>query len=129
MAPFELVLFGLWIYCIVDSVVSDKAAVRSLPKWLWVLLIVVLPPFGPIAWLLFGRPPKTFSGGYEGDTAGVRRARPASPVRRLRPVRTERPEDVGDIEARIAERDRLLAQWAEEDRKRSGGDPGGPAHQ
>ncbi|GAC1315437.1 MAG: PLDc N-terminal domain-containing protein [Acidimicrobiales bacterium] len=119
MAPLELVLFGLWIYCIVDAVVSDKTAVRSLPKWLWVVLVVVLPPFGPIAWLIFGRPPKSFSGGYEGDTASVRRPRSTSPARRLRPVRAERPEDIGDIEARIAERDRLLAKWAEEDRKRS----------
>ena len=126
MAPLELVLFGLWIYCIIDSLVSDKAAVRALPKWLWVLLVVVLPPFGPIAWLILGRPPKAFSGGYEGDSGPVRRpARPGT-ARRLRPVRAEKPEDVGDIEARIAERDRLLAKWAEEDRKQTGGSSADP---
>lgn len=128
MAPFELVLFGLWIYCIVDSVVSDKNAVRALPKWLWVLLIVVLPPFGPIGWLIFGRPPKTFTGGYEGDSPPARRTRSTSAPRRLRPARAERPEEVADIEARIAERDRLLARWAEEDQKRSGGRPDGAPH-
>ena len=120
-AILVLVLAGLWIYCLVDAVVSDKNAVRALPKWLWVLLIVTLFGVGAIGWLVFGRPAKPFSGDYEGDTGPVRRTRPASAPRRLRPVRADRGDEVADIEARIQERDQLLARWAEEDRKRAGG--------
>ncbi|MDQ1718660.1 MAG: hypothetical protein QOE89_2613 [Pseudonocardiales bacterium] len=48
-----------WLWAIFDSITSDKARVRSLPKPVWVVLIVILVEFAPIAalaWVLFGRP-------------------------------------------------------------------------
>ncbi len=45
----------LLVVCLVDVVRSPREAVRTLPKALW--LLVVLPPvFGPVAWFLAGRP-------------------------------------------------------------------------
>ena len=50
-----VVALVLLVYCVVDVVTSPAAAVRTLPKPLW--LLVVLPPlFGPAAWFLAGRP-------------------------------------------------------------------------
>jgi hypothetical protein len=49
------VSFVLLVVCLVDVVRTPAAAVRTLPKPLW--LLVVLPPvFGPAAWFLAGRP-------------------------------------------------------------------------
>ena len=51
-----LVVIGLTIYTLVDCAQSQDDAVRSLPKLVWVLLILVFPVVGPIAWLIAGRP-------------------------------------------------------------------------
>ncbi len=122
--PLGIIMIGFWIYCVIDVLVSDAARVRTLPKWIWLVVVVVLFVLGGVLWWLLGRPPKAFTGGHPGDTPSPPRSRPV-PVRRARPAsRAERVEDEAGIRARIAERDRLLAQWAEEDRrKRAGTDP------
>ena len=49
------VSFLLLVVCVVDVLRTPASAVRTLPKLLW--LLVVLPPvFGPVAWFLAGRP-------------------------------------------------------------------------
>jgi hypothetical protein len=48
-----------WLWAIFDSITSDKARVRTLPKPAWVVLIVVfveIAPIAALAWVLFGRP-------------------------------------------------------------------------
>jgi len=64
--PFivELVLV---VYCLIDLWQADSDRVRLMPKALWVLLIVVLPLFGGVAWLLAGRPAATGPGGGPGQ--------------------------------------------------------------
>ncbi len=47
----ELVLL---VFCLVDCVQTPADRVRNLPKLVWVLLIVVLPVVGGIAWLVAG---------------------------------------------------------------------------
>jgi branched-subunit amino acid transport protein AzlD len=51
-----LVLLALAIYCAVDVAQSDRFEVRTLPKWLWVALIILIPGVGPVLWLALGRP-------------------------------------------------------------------------
>ncbi|KQX61616.1 PLD nuclease N-terminal domain-containing protein [Angustibacter sp. Root456] len=53
--PFivELVLV---VYCLIDLWQADRERVRLLPKPVWVLLILVIPLIGGVAWLLAGRP-------------------------------------------------------------------------
>lgn len=50
-----ILLVVLAIYCWIELVQSDPRDVRQLPRGLWALLIVV-PLFGPVAWLVYGRP-------------------------------------------------------------------------
>jgi len=117
--PLAIIMFGLWIYCLVDVATSDRAQVRNLPKWIWFAVVLVLWVFGAILWLLVGRPRKAFAGGYEGDSAATSSVRQA-PLRRPRPPsRADQAGEEADVQARIAERDRQLARWAEEDRRRS----------
>lgn len=53
--PF-VIQFALLVYCLVECIQSDRDRIRNLPKGAWVLLIVVLPVAGGIAWLVAGRP-------------------------------------------------------------------------
>lgn len=53
---FGLVLLGLWLYCLIDVITTDAERCRNLPKLLWLLIVVVLPDLGSIAWLIAGHP-------------------------------------------------------------------------
>lgn len=45
----------LAIFSLIDLAMSPAAAVRQLPKWGW-LLVILVPFAGPVAWLAVGRP-------------------------------------------------------------------------
>ncbi|HET8601076.1 MAG TPA: PLD nuclease N-terminal domain-containing protein [Segeticoccus sp.] len=51
-----LVLLALTVYTLVDCIQTDDAEQQHLPKILWMLVILLFPPVGPIAWLIAGRP-------------------------------------------------------------------------
>lgn len=51
-----LLLLGLWLFCLIDAIMTDASAVRNLPKPFWVLIVLVLPDIGSLAWLIAGRP-------------------------------------------------------------------------
>jgi Phospholipase_D-nuclease N-terminal len=44
------------VYAIVDAALADRYRVRALPKTVWLLIVILLPPLGGIVWLLVGRP-------------------------------------------------------------------------
>ena len=76
------------VYAIVDCALTQRDAVRALPRWIWVLLIVVLPVAGGVLWFLVGRggvpaaPPARVTG-PDDDPDFLRstgRRRPAPPV-------------------------------------------------
>ena len=54
-----VVTFALWAYCLVGVISCPPNRVRNLPKLVWVLLVVLFPFVGSIAWLVAGRPEKT----------------------------------------------------------------------
>jgi hypothetical protein len=117
----SVLLFGVWVYAIIDALVTDKASVRNLPKWGWLAVIILLFVLGAALWFVLGRPTRPFSGARaeSGRTGSSLPTRPTPPRRVRPPSRAERAEEEADIRARIAERDRLLAQWAEEDQRKS----------
>jgi hypothetical protein len=53
-----LLLLGFWIWALLDCISTDSALCRNLPKGVWLLIVIVLPDIGSIAWLLLGRPEK-----------------------------------------------------------------------
>lgn len=54
IAAVALLLFT--VYCIVDAVQTEDSEVRGLPKPLWVVLVLLFPLAGGLAWLVAGRP-------------------------------------------------------------------------
>jgi hypothetical protein len=51
-----LLLFMFWVWAILDVISTDSAMARNLPKMTWLIIVIVLPDIGAIAWLLLGRP-------------------------------------------------------------------------
>ncbi|MCK9872501.1 MULTISPECIES: PLD nuclease N-terminal domain-containing protein [Nocardiopsis] len=51
-----LVSIVLWVYAFFDALTTPSSEVRTLPKVLWVFVIVLFVPVGAILWLLLGRP-------------------------------------------------------------------------
>ncbi|MGH2760459.1 MAG: PLDc N-terminal domain-containing protein [Actinomycetota bacterium] len=49
-------VLGLWAYSVFDVIRSNSAAVRHLHKLIWLVLVLLVSPIGPVAWLFLGRP-------------------------------------------------------------------------
>lgn len=88
------------VYALVDLTVTDDRRIRRLNRVLWVVLIVVVPIFGAIGWLAWGKGP-------------VSSGRPMAPDD---DPSFKRSPDVSDDEAdrRIAEIEAQLAALDEE---------------
>lgn len=50
-----LAAFGLLVYAFTDFASSDEEDRGDIPRWLWLVIIVLLPYFGPISWIAFSR--------------------------------------------------------------------------
>jgi hypothetical protein len=79
------VLLVVWLFCIVDVIMTPADECRHLPKLLWLGLVILLGDIGSALWLLVGRPwangsPLERMLGRIGS--GVPRVRPPRPVRR-----------------------------------------------
>ncbi|TRZ84144.1 MAG: hypothetical protein D4R83_09350 [Streptomycetaceae bacterium] len=44
------------VYTIVDCAKTDASEIRNLPKWTWLVLIIVIGTIGTIAYWVAGRP-------------------------------------------------------------------------
>jgi hypothetical protein len=99
-----LALLVLWIFCILDVISTEEVLCRNLPKYVWLLIVIILPDVGSIAWLLLGRP--VGAGFRLGSQVGVYKPQ----------KRAIGPEDSPDFLASM-ERKRLEG-WAQEFRRR-----------
>jgi hypothetical protein len=70
---FTLVLFALWVYTLIEVFSTPESAMRGLPKAAWVIIVLLLPLIGVVAWWVAGRPePRRPLSAYE-------RSQPAYP--------------------------------------------------
>ncbi|GAA0951914.1 PLD nuclease N-terminal domain-containing protein [Virgisporangium aurantiacum] len=51
-----LLILAFTLYALIDCLARDEDEIRALPKVIWVLIILLFAPLGPIAWFLAGRP-------------------------------------------------------------------------
>ena len=71
-----LLSLALTVYCVIDALQTDEADMRNLPKLAWVMLVLLFPVVGPVAWLLAGRPRRgTPPAGRRGSRYDPRRDR------------------------------------------------------
>jgi hypothetical protein len=119
MLLLDLAVLGLLVYCLIDCIQTDSAAVRNLPKPLWILLIVIVPLVGGIAWLVTGRPEraaaKTSGSGWRPTGRGSTSTH-SLPDAPLGP--DDDPEFLRQIRAIEEEHERTLEQWERDLRDR-----------
>ena len=95
---------ALTIFALADCIQTTDDKVRGIPKWAWIVLIVLLPWVGPITWLVVGKERKPGGGGPRRQRPG-----PLAPdedpdflrqldedIRRERRERRQRGEGTGD---------------------------------
>ncbi len=51
-----LIPIVLMIFSFIDCLQASTAAIRVLPRLVWLIVVVVIPVVGPLAWLFAGRP-------------------------------------------------------------------------
>ncbi|ROS76690.1 phospholipase D-like protein [Cellulomonas sp. PhB143] len=121
---FVLVLVGLAVYALADCADSDEQQRGGIPKGLWYVLIVVLPLFGPLAWIVSRRSRSARVAGPGYPASGTPGTRPGGrrPRRGGRPVA---PDDDPDFLWKLDQERRRRAQGGDE----ASGTPGpeGPA--
>ena len=77
-----LLEIALTIYCLIDAVTTQDSQIRNLPKFVWVILILLVPVIGDVGWLLAGRPTRaSLAGDQKGSGPGPRRGPGPRPPR------------------------------------------------
>lgn len=111
LAAIEVILVVL---ALISCLSAERGAIRGLPRPVWVLLILLLPLLGAIAWFLAGRPvtrrPGPGGGTPTAGPAGRPRPKPAAP--------DDDPDFLKSIDAEQARRDQELFERWENDLKR-----------
>ena len=51
-----VVLFGVWVYCLLDVIMADEYRIRNLSKATWIMIVLFTFEVGAVAWLVAGRP-------------------------------------------------------------------------
>ncbi|MEJ6542503.1 PLD nuclease N-terminal domain-containing protein [Brachybacterium paraconglomeratum] len=98
---------ALTVFALAECVQTQDDKVRGVPKWAWIVLIVLIPWVGPLTWLFVGKE-RSWGRGSSGSP-GPRRDGPLAPdedpeflrkldedIRRERRERRERGEGPGD---------------------------------
>ncbi|MDQ1533819.1 MAG: hypothetical protein QOF28_1580 [Actinomycetota bacterium] len=109
-----LVLVAFWVWALLDCISTDASLCRNLPKGVWLIVVLLLPDLGSLAWLLLGRPEKAHWRPGSTDYRAPRR-----PIGIEDDPRYSRPASVTDRKS--AELDAELAQW--EAQQRPAADP------
>ena len=88
----SLITIGVMIFAIVDIITSQEWQIKFLPKFAWVIIVILLPLIGSILWFVLGKERTVVA-----DSGGVDDPRRA-PV--TRPDPASRPDPV-DIDAAV----------------------------
>ena len=113
-----LVLLLFWVWALLDVIGTDSSMCRNLPKGMWLIIVLILPDIGAIAWLLMGRPEKAHWRPGSTDYAAPRRpvGLEDSPRYSPTPIITDRRSEELDAELERWERERSGAKNPELDK-------------
>lgn len=118
---FSLIVLAGMVYALVDLIMRDESQVKHLPKFGWILLVILLPLIGTILWFVLGREYAPRGANLGGFTPAGRA--PEAPY--VPPV----PRDTRSTEEQLADLDREIEYYEKrarlEQRKREldGGAP------
>lgn len=99
------------IFALADCIQTKDDKVRGIPKWAWIVLVVLIPWVGPITWLVVGKDRSQGNGGPRGGRP--QRQGPLAP--------DEDPEFLRKLDEDIR-RERLAKEQEEREDQASGED-------
>jgi hypothetical protein len=105
----------LAVFALISCLSAEDGEVRALPRWAWVVIILLFPLLGSIAYFGAGRPLKTARrpGAWRPGSGFPAAERPKRPI-----APDDDPEFLRQLDARSKKEDEeLLKRW-EEDLKR-----------
>ena len=115
---FSLLVIALMIGALIDIITRDSSLVKHLPKFVWIIIVILLPLIGGILWFAIGR-----EYGESGITIPrMRRPERTAPQTDVRPAP---PVDTRTTEQQIADLDREIEEWRlreEIEKRRNEGD-------
>ena len=119
----------LLVYCLIDCIQTDESQIRNLKKVWWILLILLFPLVGGIAWLVAGRPQR--DGAARRGVAWPSTTTAGFPEYE-RPTRSavgpdDDPEFLAQLRQGNSDQERLLKKWEDDLRRREQDLRGGPA--
>lgn len=101
-----IVAVTFMIYSIVDAALRPVRLIRGLPKWAWLLIIIVIPIIGGVLWFVIGRGREQKSAVYrtlgpDDDPDFLGKLGYTTPRDPAADARTD--EQIRDLEKRLAE--------------------------
>ncbi|MFD8481342.1 PLD nuclease N-terminal domain-containing protein [Kitasatospora sp. NPDC059673] len=106
-------LLALWVWAFIDCLTTPEDEIRHLPKVVWVIIVLLFPLVGSIAWLVAGkdRAARRRVPWASGPTAGFREyERPLAP--------DDDPEFLASLKHGNQQHEQMLEQWEADLRRR-----------
>jgi hypothetical protein len=101
-AIFPVIVLAAMVIALIDIIMRDEGQVRHLPKFGWILLVVLLPLIGTLLWFILGR---EYGGSAASEGIGS-----LMPTRSQSSPRPPVPE-ISSTEQQLAELDREIEYY------------------
>ncbi|MER7767967.1 PLD nuclease N-terminal domain-containing protein [Kitasatospora sp. NPDC096140] len=111
---------AFWVWAFVDCLTTPEDEVKHLPKVVWVLIVLLFPPLGPIAWLIAGKQRGFLRAATPDGHPGHPAADPGrAPGRGGRPLAPDDdPEFLASLKRNDKDHEDMLKQWEADLRRR-----------
>ncbi|MFG3054421.1 PLD nuclease N-terminal domain-containing protein [Kitasatospora sp. NPDC048239] len=103
---------ALWVWAFIDCLTAPEDEVKHLPKVVWVIIVLLFPPLGPIAWLVAGKR-RGFVQGRTADQVAPARPRDGRPL-----APDDDPEFLASLKKDDKQHEDMLKQWEADLRRR-----------
>ncbi|MEV7022993.1 PLD nuclease N-terminal domain-containing protein [Kitasatospora sp. NPDC093558] len=111
-----VVPLALWVWAFIDCLTTPEDEVKHLPKVVWVIIVLLFPLVGSIAWLVAGKQRggvRTTGGVRAPGHPGHERPRGGRP-----PAPDDDPEFLASLKKNDNEHEDMLKQWEADLRRR-----------
>lgn len=106
---------ALWVWAFIDCLTTPEEEVKHLPKVIWVIVVLLFPLVGSIAWLVAGKQRGAYRTSGRADAGGGpvhggRGGRPLAP--------DDDPEFLASLNKDDGRHEEMLRQWEADLRRR-----------
>ncbi|PSK96380.1 phospholipase D-like protein [Haloactinopolyspora alba] len=110
-----VVAIALLVYALIDCFQTESERIRSLNRFLWLAIIVLLPVVGPILWLVLGKADPAQQRAAEPPPQQVAPDDDPEFLRQLREIDQSHEKMLGDWEADLRRREEELRRHGDDE--------------